>query len=70
MSGSAKRTKEIAEYLTSKGYNCSVLTTYPRKCRSIPGYNAGSFDIINGVSVYRFKTQIIGKRIFLLNLTD
>jgi len=57
MAGTARRTKELAEGLYIKGHICTVLTSYPRIFRSIPGYKASDFEIINGVRVFRLKTH-------------
>lgn len=70
MAGTARRTKELAEGLAQKGFECSVLTSFPREYRSIPGYNALPEETINGVTVHRINTFIDVKRNVILRLTS
>ena len=53
MAGTARRTKELAEGLCNKSHSCTVITTFPREYRSIPGYSATKEEIINKVKVFR-----------------
>ena len=55
MSGTARRTKELAETLKNLGHEVSVISSFPRVNRKMPGYKTKSFQLINGVKVYRTK---------------
>ncbi len=68
MSGTARRTKELAENFVKKGHHVSVLTSYPRKFRSLPGTSFKPREQINNVSIYRIKTLFEVKNIVLLRL--
>ena len=68
MSGTARRTKELAENFVKKGHQVSVLTSYPRKFRSHPGISFKPYEQINNVSVYRIKTLFEVNNIVLLRL--
>ena len=68
MSGTARRTKELAENFVKKGHQVSVLTSYPRKFRSLPGISFKPHEQINNVSVYRIKTLFEVNNIVLLRL--
>ena len=70
MAGTARRTKELAEGLTRRGFNCSVLTSYQREFRSVPCYTALPNEIINDVKVYRIKTYIDVKKNVILRLVS
>lgn len=56
MAGTARRTKELAEEFVNMGHCVSVLTTFPREFRSMPGESAYSYEKINGVQVFRVNT--------------
>jgi len=56
MSGTARRTKELAESFIKNGHIVNVLTSTPREYRSFPDYKYKFFEKINGVNVYRIKT--------------
>ncbi|OUX29800.1 MAG: hypothetical protein CBE24_07730 [bacterium TMED264] len=56
MSGTARRTKELAENFAKKGHQVTVLTSYPRDFRSLPGSGFKKYETINKVIVYRLKT--------------
>jgi len=56
MAGTARRTKELAEEFVKMGHRVSVLTTFPREFRSMPGEYAYSYENINGVQVFRVNT--------------
>ena len=68
MSGTARRTKELAENFVKKGHHVSVLTSYPRKFRSLPDVSFKPHEKINNVSVYRIKTLFEVKDVVLLRL--
>ena len=68
MSGTARRTKELAENFAKKGHQVSVLTSYPRKFRSLPDVSFKPHEKINNVSVYRIKTLFEVKDVVLLRL--
>ena len=53
MSGTARRAKELAEHFVKKGHNVKIITSYPRKFRSIPGERFKKKELISGVKVYR-----------------
>ena len=55
MSGTARRTKELAETLKNLGHEVSVISSFPRVNRKMPGYKTKSFQLINGVKVYSIK---------------
>lgn len=56
MAGTARRTKELAEEFGKNGHRVSVVTSFPRKFRSMPGEGCQSFEKLNGVNVYRIRT--------------
>jgi len=70
MAGTARRTKELAEGLARRGYDCSVLTSFPREYRSVPGYNALPEETINNVKVHRINTFIDVTKNVILRLTS
>jgi len=70
MAGTARRTKELAEGLSRRGFDCHVLTSFPREYRSIPGYNALPNETINNVKVQRINTFIDVKRNVILRLVS
>jgi len=53
MSGTARRAKELAESFVKQGYFVTIITTYPREYRSIPGESFKSTEEIAGVNVLR-----------------
>jgi glycosyltransferase involved in cell wall biosynthesis len=55
MSGTARRTRELAENFVKQGHRVSVVTSFPRKFRSMPGIDCSQYEILNGVHVYRVK---------------
>ena len=55
MSGTARRTKEMAETFVKKGHTVSVITSFPRSNRTMPGYKTKYYEIINGVKIHRIK---------------
>jgi len=56
MAGVARRAKELNEEFIRVGHLVTVVTTFPRDFRSIPGYEAKSNENINGVKVVRLKS--------------
>tara|TARA_Y100000590_G_scaffold346139_1_gene396255 strand:- start:17130 stop:18305 length:1176 start_codon:yes stop_codon:yes gene_type:complete len=56
MAGVARRAKELSEEFTKNGYSVTVVTSYPRDFRSMPGYSSKEYEIINNVKVVRVKT--------------
>ena len=62
MSGTARRTKELAESFVKKNHEVTVLTSFPRDFRSMPGEVFENNEIINGVRVKRVKTIFQVKR--------
>jgi len=55
MSGTARRTKEIAETFAKKGHDVTVITSFPRSNRIMPGYKTKYYETINNVKVHRLK---------------
>ena len=53
MSGTARRAKELAEHFVKQEHNVSVLTSFPREFRSIPGQSYEKNEILNGVKIHR-----------------
>ena len=53
MSGTARRAKELAESFVKQGYFVTIITSYPRDYRSIPGESFKSPEKIAGVNVLR-----------------
>ena len=62
MTGTGRRTREMAEELSQRGYDCAVLTTYPREYRSFPDEGVKRYEILNGVRVYRINTFLYVNR--------
>ena len=58
MSGTARRAKELAESFVKQGYSVTVITSYPRDFRSIPGESFKSIEKIAGVNVIRVNNII------------
>ena len=56
MSGTARRTKELAESFIKRGNEVSVVTSFPREFRSVSNEKSRLFENINGVKVFRVKT--------------
>jgi len=56
MAGVARRTKELSEEFIRAGHLVTVVTTFPRDFRSVPGYKAKRNDNINGVEVVRLRS--------------
>jgi len=56
MTGTARRTKELAESFVKKGHKVSVVTTFPREFRSMHNVDYKGNEVLNGVSVYRVRT--------------
>ena len=56
MSGTARRTKELAESFYKHGHQVSVVTSYPREYRSMHSVECKSFEILDNVKVHRIKT--------------
>ena len=68
MSGTARRTKELAESFIKMGHYVNVITSYPRQFRSLPSGEANKFEIINNVKVNRIKTLFIIKKNVLFRM--
>lgn len=68
MTGTAKRTKELAESFVKKGHTVNVLSSTPRKFRSFPDFNYKLHEKINNVRVYRVKTLFEVKKIVLFRM--
>lgn len=62
MAGTARRTKELAETLAIRGYNCSVLTSFPREYRSVPSNKVMPYEKLNNVNIHRINTYIYVKK--------
>ena len=56
MVGVARRAKELSEEFVKFGHSVTVVTTFPRDFRSMPGYKAKKNENINGVEVVRLKS--------------
>ena len=56
MAGGARRAKELSEQFVKKGHSVTVLTTYPRDFRSMPGFEAKKYEVLNNVFVIRNNT--------------
>ena len=50
MSGTARRTKELAESFVKRGHEVSVVTSFPREYRSMPGEEYKPFEIIGPIT--------------------
>ena len=68
MAGTARRTKELAESFIRRGHLVTVVTSFPREFRSIPGENCKPFENLNGVNVYRIRTLFEVKSNVLLRM--
>ena len=68
MAGTARRTKEISENFVKKGHSVSVVTSFPRKFRSMPGTDCKPIENLNGVNVYRIRTLFEVKSNVLLRI--
>ena len=68
MSGTARRTKELAESFIKMGHNVNVITSFPRQFRSLPGEKNHKFEIINNVHVKRIKTLFAVKKNVLFRM--
>ena len=56
MAGVARRAKELSEQFVKNGHSVTVLTTYPRDFRSMPGFESKKYEVLNNVVVIRRKT--------------
>jgi len=66
MAGVARRAKELSEKFVQNGFSVTVLTSFPRDFRSIPGYESKEKEILNKVKVLRVKTIFhVGKHTVL-----
>jgi len=70
MAGTARRTRELAESFATRGHNVSVITSFPREFRSIPGTDCQPFEKLNGVDVYRVKTLFEVKKNVILRMVS
>ena len=53
MSGTARRAKELAEHFVKQKHKVSILTSFPREYRSIPGQSFDKNENLNGVTIHR-----------------
>ena len=53
MTGTGRRTRELAECFVRNGHNVTVITSFPREFRSMPNAHCESYEILNNVNVYR-----------------
>ena len=51
MAGVARRAKELSEQFVKNGYSVTVLTSYPREFRSLPGFYLKRFEVLNRVKI-------------------
>ena len=56
MSGTARRSKDLAESFVKRGHLVSVITSYPRNFRSFPEMTFKNYEKINGVNIFRLNT--------------
>ena len=56
MTGTGRRTRELAENFVKQGHSVTVITTFPREFRSMPNIHCETVEILNGVNVFRIKT--------------
>ena len=68
MSGTARRTRELSESFVNMNHRVSVITSFPREFRSIPGVKCRPFEIRNDVRVHRIKTLFEVKNNVFLRL--
>jgi glycosyltransferase involved in cell wall biosynthesis len=68
MSGTARRARELSENFVNQGHHVSVVTSFPRKFRSMPGINCSKDEVFNGVRVYRVKNIFEVKKNVLFRL--
>ena len=59
MSGTARRTKELAEHFVKENHKVSIITSFPREYRSLPNQSFARVERLNGVDINRVK-NIIG----------
>ena len=70
MTGTGRRTRELAECFVRNGHNVTVITSFPREFRSMPNAHCESYEILNNVNVYRIKTLFdIGNNVFFRMLS-
>jgi len=68
MSGTARRAKELAESFANRGHKVIVITSFPRKYRSIPGEDYKYMEVLNGVMIHRINNLIEVKKNVILRL--
>ena len=56
MTGGARRAKELSEQFIKNGHSVTVFTAYPRDFRSMPGFRAKKYEVLNSVVVIRCNT--------------
>ena len=56
MTGGARRAKELSEQFVKNGHSVTVFTAYPRDFRSMPGFQAKKYEVLNSVLVIRCNT--------------
>jgi len=68
MTGTGRRTRELAESFAKNGHKVTVLTSFPRAFRSMSDLNCKSYEKLNGVDVYRIKNIFEVKDIVFLRM--
>ena len=68
MTGTGRRTRELAESFVKKGHKVSVLTSFPREFRSMADINCKSYETLNGVDVYRIKNLFEVKKVVFFRM--
>jgi len=56
MTGGARRAKELSEQFVKDGHSVTVFTSFPRDFRSMPGFEAKKYEILNKVYIIRKDT--------------
>ena len=56
MTGGARRAKELSEQFVKDGHSVTVFTSFPRDFRSMPGFEAKNYELLNKVLVIRKNT--------------
>jgi len=68
MTGTGRRTRELAEHFVKQGHVVTVVTSYPREFRSMPDIHCEPEEVLNGVNVFRIKTLFEVKNNVLLRM--
>jgi len=56
MTGTGRRTRELAEFFVKQGHIVTVITSFPREFRSMPNTHCETVEVLNSVSIFRIKT--------------